>query len=156
MELDWFLNGWVVSLLQVPKEIMPGFVSKVRWCLKSLLFLSHITAHRRQIPSLKVNFVIFSQVYWLFKTLFILKQPIFPSSTIIPTSPIIYFDRKFQASCLFSPPLVFRAEECIFSCSMAPNAMQSFRTSGFFLEVMSDNVYAMSLHIDCAKYLYQT
>ena len=156
MELDWFLNGWVVSLLNIPKEIRPDFVSKVQWCLKCLPLLSHIKAHRRQIPSLKVNFVMFSQVYWLFKTLLILKQPIFPSSAIIPTSPIIYFDQKFQASCLFSPPLLFRTQECVFSCSMAPNTMQSFRTSGFFLEVMSDNVYEMSVHIDCAKYLYQT
>ena len=39
---------------------------------------------------------------------------------------------------------------------MAPNTMQSFRTSGFFLEVMSNNVYAMNVHIDCAKYFYQT
>ena len=85
-----------------------------------------------------------------------IKTANFSSSTIIPTSPIIYFDRKFQASCLFSPRLVFRTQECIFSCSMAPNTMQSFRTSGFFLEVMSDNVYEMSVHIECAKYLYQT
>ena len=156
MELDWFLNGWVVSLLHIPKEIRSDFVSKVQWRLKCLLLLSHIKAHRRQIPSLKVNFVMFSQVYWLFKALLILKQPIFPSSAIIPTSSIIYFDRKFQASCLFSPPLVFRTQECIFLALLTPNTMQSFRTSGFFLEVMSDNGYAMSVHTDCAKYLYQT
>ena len=156
MELDWFLNVWVVSLLHIPNKIRSDCVSKVQWCLKCLLLLSHIKAHRRQIPSLKVNFAIFSQVHWLFKTLVILKQPIFPSSTIIPISPIIYIDRKFQASRLFSPPLGFRTQECIFSCSMAPNTMQSFRTSGSFLGVMSDNGYTMSVNIDCAKYLYQT